>query len=57
MALLEIKNVTPEVNAVSTLLMLLTLLLIVAAAKIAPVVLRHDRHNFLGGRPILKDLT
>ena len=34
--------VTPEVNAVSTLLMLLTLLLIVVATKIAPGVLRND---------------
>jgi spermidine/putrescine transport system permease protein len=32
--------VTPEVNAVSTLLMLLTLLLIVAAAKLSPSLLR-----------------
>ena len=34
--------VTPEVNAVSTLLMLLTLSLIVVATKIAPGVLRRD---------------
>ena len=34
--------VTPEVNAVSTLLMLLTLFLIVVATKIAPGVLRND---------------
>jgi spermidine/putrescine transport system permease protein len=32
--------VTPEVNAVSTLLMLLTLTMIVLAGKIAPDVLR-----------------
>ena len=32
--------VTPEVNAVSTLLMLLTLLLIVAASKLAPDAMR-----------------
>lgn len=35
-------SVTPEVNAVSTLLMLLTLLLIVVATKIAPGVLRNE---------------
>ena len=35
--------VTPEVNAVSTLLMLLTLLLIVAAAKLSPTLLRTAR--------------
>jgi spermidine/putrescine transport system permease protein len=35
-------SVTPEVNAVSTLLMLLTLLLIVVATKIAPSVLRNQ---------------
>ena len=34
--------VTPEVNAVSTLLMLLTLALIVAASRIAPSFLRSD---------------
>ena len=34
--------VTPEVNAVSTLLMLLTLCLIVVATKIAPGILRSD---------------
>jgi spermidine/putrescine transport system permease protein len=32
--------VTPEVNAVSTLLMLLTLVLIVVAARISPSLLR-----------------
>jgi len=32
--------VTPEVNAVSTLLMLLTLLLIVIASKVSPSILR-----------------
>ena len=35
--------VTPEVNAVSTLLMLLTLLLIVIAAKLSPTLLRSER--------------
>jgi spermidine/putrescine transport system permease protein len=35
--------VTPEVNAVSTLLMLLTLLLIVVAAKLSPTLLRSAR--------------
>jgi spermidine/putrescine transport system permease protein len=35
-------TVTPEVNAVSTLLMLLTLFLIVVATKIAPGVLRNQ---------------
>jgi spermidine/putrescine transport system permease protein len=35
--------VTPEVNAVSTLLMLLTLLLIVVAAKLSPTLLRSER--------------
>jgi spermidine/putrescine transport system permease protein len=35
--------VTPEVNAVSTLLMLLTLLLIVLAAKLSPSLLRSER--------------
>ena len=34
--------VTPEVNAVSTLLMLLTLLLIVAATKVSPTLFRTD---------------
>jgi spermidine/putrescine transport system permease protein len=34
--------VTPEVNAVSTLLMLLTLLLIVIASKVSPSLLRTD---------------
>jgi len=34
--------VTPEVNAVSTLLMLLTLLLIVIASKLSPSLLRSD---------------
>jgi spermidine/putrescine transport system permease protein len=34
--------VTPEINAVSTLLMLLTLFLIVVATKIAPGVLRSE---------------
>jgi len=33
-------SVTPEVNAVSTLLMLLTLALIVLASRLAPGVLR-----------------
>jgi spermidine/putrescine transport system permease protein len=33
-------SVTPEVNAVSTLLMLLTLALIVLAARLAPGALR-----------------
>ncbi|MGC1819231.1 MAG: ABC transporter permease [Casimicrobiaceae bacterium] len=36
-------SVTPEVNAVSTLLMLLTLLLIVAAAKLSPSLLRSNQ--------------
>jgi spermidine/putrescine transport system permease protein len=36
-------SVTPEVNAVSTLLMLLTLLLIVIAAKLSPTMFRSDR--------------
>jgi spermidine/putrescine transport system permease protein len=35
--------VTPEVNAVSTLLMLLTLVLIVIASKISPSALRADQ--------------
>ncbi|HTP98087.1 MAG TPA: ABC transporter permease [Casimicrobiaceae bacterium] len=34
--------VTPEVNAVSTLLMLLTLMLIVIASKVSPTLLRAD---------------
>ena len=34
--------VTPEVNAVSTLLMLLTLMLIDVASKVAPGLLRPD---------------
>ncbi len=34
--------VTPEVNAVSTLLMLLTLMLIVIASKVSPSLLRSD---------------
>jgi len=33
-------TVTPEINAVSTLLMLLTLLLIVVATKLVPSVLK-----------------
>jgi spermidine/putrescine transport system permease protein len=37
--------VTPEVNAVSTLLMLLTLLLIVVAAKLSPTLLRSERET------------
>ncbi|HLX27853.1 MAG TPA: ABC transporter permease [Casimicrobiaceae bacterium] len=37
--------VTPEVNAVSTLLMLLTLLLIVIAAKLSPTLLRSQGEN------------
>ncbi|HET8830845.1 MAG TPA: ABC transporter permease, partial [Casimicrobiaceae bacterium] len=37
--------VTPEVNAVSTLLMLLTLLLIVVAAKLSPSLIRSDRET------------
>jgi len=35
-------TVTPEVNAVSTLLMLLTLVLILIASKLSPSVLRHS---------------
>ena len=38
-------SVTPEVNAVSTLLMLLTLLLIVLAVKLSPTLLRTAREN------------
>jgi spermidine/putrescine transport system permease protein len=34
--------VTPEVNAVSTLLMLLTLALIILATRLAPSLLRSD---------------
>jgi spermidine/putrescine transport system permease protein len=34
--------VTPEVNAVSTLLMLLTLALIVIASRLTPSLLRSD---------------
>jgi spermidine/putrescine transport system permease protein len=34
--------VTPEVNAVSTLLMLVSLLLIVVAARLSPTVLRSE---------------
>jgi spermidine/putrescine transport system permease protein len=37
--------VTPEVNAVSTLLMLLTLLLIVVATRISPSLLRSSEEN------------
>ena len=37
--------VTPEVNAVSTLLMLLTLLLIVIASKVSPSLLRSDQEK------------
>jgi spermidine/putrescine transport system permease protein len=37
--------VTPEVNAVSTLLMLLTLLLIVIASKVSPSILSSDQEN------------
>jgi spermidine/putrescine transport system permease protein len=36
-------SVTPEVNAVSTLLMLLTLVLIVAAARLSPSILRSNQ--------------
>ncbi len=38
-------SVTPEVNAVSTLLMLLTLLLIIAAAKLSPSILRSNQET------------
>ncbi len=38
-------SVTPEVNAVSTLLMLLTLLLIVVAAKLSPTLLPSERET------------
>ena len=34
--------VTPEVNAVSTLLMLLTLALIIIASKLSPTLLRSE---------------
>ena len=34
--------ITPEVNAISTLLMLFTLVLIIAASKLAPGALRAD---------------
>ncbi len=37
--------VTPEVNAVSTLLMLLTLLLIVAASRLSPSILRSQEES------------
>ena len=37
--------VTPEVNAVSTLLMLLTLLLIVIASKVSPSLLHSDQEE------------
>jgi spermidine/putrescine transport system permease protein len=36
-------TVTPEVNAVSTLLMLLTLVLIVVASRLSPNALRGGR--------------
>jgi spermidine/putrescine transport system permease protein len=36
-------SVTPEVNAVSTLLMTLTLALIVVASRLAPGILRAER--------------
>ena len=35
--------VTPEVNAVSTLLMLLTLALIIAASRLSPSLFQSDR--------------
>lgn len=38
-------SVTPEVNAVSTLLMLLTLLLIIMAAKLSPSLFRSEGEN------------
>ncbi len=38
-------SVTPEVNAVSTLLMLLTLVLIIAAARISPTLLRSTQES------------
>jgi spermidine/putrescine transport system permease protein len=37
--------VTPEVNAVSTLLMALTLLLIVIASKVSPSLLQSDQEK------------
>jgi spermidine/putrescine transport system permease protein len=37
--------VTPEVNAVSTLLMLLTLVLIVIATKVSPSILRTEQET------------
>ena len=37
--------VTPEVNAVSTLLMLLTLVLIVIASKVSPSLLRSEQEQ------------
>ena len=37
--------VTPEVNAVSTLLMLLTLLLILIASRLSPSMLRSSSEN------------
>jgi spermidine/putrescine transport system permease protein len=37
--------VTPEVNAVSSLLMLLTLALIIIASKISPSLLRGDQET------------
>jgi spermidine/putrescine transport system permease protein len=38
-------SVTPEVNAVSTLLMLLTLAMIVAASKVSPEILQSSQEN------------
>ena len=38
-------SVTPEVNAVSSLLMLLTLFIIVVATKVSPSVLRNSAHQ------------
>jgi spermidine/putrescine transport system permease protein len=37
--------VTPEVNAVSTLLMLLTLTLILVATRLSPLVLRTENRR------------
>jgi spermidine/putrescine transport system permease protein len=37
--------VTPEVNAVSTLLMLLTLVLIVVATRVSPTLLRSAQES------------
>jgi spermidine/putrescine transport system permease protein len=37
--------VTPEVNAVSTLLMLLTLILIVVATRLSPSLLRSNQET------------